>query len=130
MNIKFGTTLDNVTRAMFISVTLLSFICGTYLIHNKLDDAQVELYRSRIDNITLFNIRLFCNMSFDDCLCSVQSTRSKQLKYCLTENFLLAAVSFSWSHLYFKSFLFAICFLSVENMFLLLFTVCGSFPYF
>jgi hypothetical protein len=91
MKIKFGTTLDNVYRAMIVSTILFSFVYLTCLIHNKLDDAQKELYHSRMLNITSLNIRLFCEMSFDDCLCSVQSTKTKQSKYCLTDNFLFGS---------------------------------------
>jgi len=42
-------------------------------------------------NITSLDIRLFCEMSFDDSLCSVQSTKTKQSKYCLTDNFLFGS---------------------------------------
>jgi hypothetical protein len=91
MKIKFGTTLDNVYRAMIVSTILFLFVYLSYLIHNKLDDAQEELYHSRMLNITSLDIRLFCEMSFDDSLCSVQSTKTKQSKYCLTDNFLFGS---------------------------------------
>jgi hypothetical protein len=94
MKIQFGTTLDNVNRAMFVGFVLFMFVIPSYLIHYKLDDAQDELNRSHALNITPLDIRLFCKMSFDDSLCSAQLTKIKQSKYCLTDNFLFGSRMF------------------------------------
>jgi hypothetical protein len=44
-------------------------------------------------------------MSYNDCLCSVQSTKTKQLKYCLTDKLLFSSRIFLLVSLVFQIFL-------------------------
>jgi len=92
MKIKFGTTLDNVIRAELLSIVLFFFSgCLYFKIQDGLDKSHRSFLRSRAPNVTSVNIHFFCGIPYDDCLCSVQSTTNKHLKYCLTDNFLMGS---------------------------------------
>ena len=94
MKIQFGATFDNVKRAMFVGCVLFMFFIPSYLIHYELEDAQDELNRSHALNLTPWERGFFCKMSFDDSLCSAQSTKINQSKHCLTDNFLFGSRMF------------------------------------
>jgi hypothetical protein len=92
MKIKFGTTSNNLSRAALIGQILgIGFSCCALQIQYVLDNAHESHLHSSMSNVTAIQMGLFCGISYDDCRCSVQSTKDEHLKNCLTDSFLLGA---------------------------------------
>jgi len=92
MQIKVGATSNNALRIGILN----GLIFGVFLpvgcyIRTVLDNSHDELVRSSMSNVTSMKNGFYCGISYDDCRCSVQSTKNIHLKYCLTDNFLMVS---------------------------------------
>ena len=89
IGITFGTTSDNVIRAIILAAILLSFTLFAFEFQNALDKSHEAILHSPMSNITSLKMGFFCGIPYGDCLCSVQSKKGEPLKDCLTDKYLL-----------------------------------------
>lgn len=93
MEIKFGIPLaiESFRASIFVSIIFNSTIFLYASFQKTIDDAYESVLRSRTPNLTLSTVDLLCGIPYEDCLCSIQSTKHEQLKNCLTHYYLLGS---------------------------------------
>jgi hypothetical protein len=90
MQIKVGSTSNSAVRVALLGGILFLIIGFLGLeIRIVLDNSHEALLHSSMSNMTSIKIGIFCGIPYDDCRCSVQSTKNIHLEYCLTDNFLM-----------------------------------------
>ena len=94
MKVKFGVS-SNRSKAFnavyaFVSPAVALFWC-TFHMQLTLDDSHEALMRSSTSNVPSTWLGLFCGTPYDECLCSVQSTKNISLDGCVTDHFLLGS---------------------------------------
>jgi hypothetical protein len=101
MKIKYGTTLTSyhMLRAFFLGCVVFAIVWFNLSLQNLLGESQESILRSRGLNVTHTSTILYCDLPYDDCLCSVLLNKSDTSQNCITyvqlvESRILPLVSF------------------------------------
>ena len=93
MKIKFGVLSSDPNDAAILAsaASTLTLLLSSHIIVSQfnLDYAHRTLSQSLMSNWTSSPMRTWCDISYDDCLCSVQLAKNTSLENCLTDRFLL-----------------------------------------
>jgi hypothetical protein len=85
MKITFGINANNALRVVFHAGAILFLVLIQFEYINKLERSQESFFMLRMSNVTSVKANLYCDIPYDNCRCSVIST-----KYCLTNKHLKA----------------------------------------
>jgi hypothetical protein len=101
MKIHFGTTLDSshTSGAVALGCVIFAINCANAYIHSFLDESVKSMVHSRGLNVTHTRTMFNCDLSYEDCLCSVSLNKFNTSENCITHdelvmNRLLPLVSF------------------------------------
>ena len=94
IKIKFGAFLDP-SKKFSAVYTFSSFgvvlFYYTVFVQFTLDKSHRMLMELSTSNVTTSWFELLCGLPYEECLCSVQSTKNISLKDCITDRFLLGS---------------------------------------
>jgi hypothetical protein len=79
MRIIFGINAENGVRSVLYGGAILVLTLTQLEYLNKLDRCQKSIFMSRMPNVTSIDTNLYCDIPYQNCLCSIVSQ-----KYCLT----------------------------------------------
>jgi hypothetical protein len=86
MKIQFGTplTLHHIFGSFFLGCVILAIICSNLYLQNVLAESEESILHSRGLNVTHISPFLYCELPYDDCLCSILSNKSHSSEKCIT----------------------------------------------
>jgi hypothetical protein len=86
MKIQFGTPLTtcHISRAFALGCVILAIISFNLYLQNLLAESEKSILHSRGLNVTHISPFLYCDLPYDDCLCSILSNKSHSSEKCIT----------------------------------------------
>jgi len=86
MKIRFGTPLTQYHVFGIFLLGCLTFVIGGFsgYLQSLLGDAEKSILHSRGLNVTDTSSLYFCDLPYDDCLCSVLTNKSENLDNCIS----------------------------------------------
>jgi len=86
MKIQFGTPLTpkHIFGSVLLGFIILAIICFNLYLQNVLAESEESILHSRGLNMTHISPFLYCELPYDDCLCSILSNKSHISEKCIT----------------------------------------------
>ena len=94
IKINYGAFLDpskTFSAVYTFSPLAMALFWCTFCTQLILDESYDVLMKLSTSNVTASWFRLFCDLPYEECLCSVQSTKNISLEDCVTDRFLLGS---------------------------------------